>query len=197
MERALLVRHGESVFGARGLATGRVDVHCPLSERGAAQARALAEEISGEDIDLCVTSELDRTRETADIALAPRSVRRIVLAELNDPLYGSYEGGPLDAYLAWAHANDSVAEPPGGGEARQALVARYAAGFRRVVDRPERAILVVAHSLPIAYVLMALAGLDPAPRVPLVEYAKPHVVSAGELSRAIARLEAWCAAPSW
>lgn len=197
MERALLVRHGESVFGARGLATGRVDVHCPLSERGAAQARALAEEISGEDIDLCVTSELDRTRETADIALAPRSVRRIVLAELNDPLYGSYEGGPLDAYLAWAHANDSVAEPPGGGEARQALVARYAAGFRRVVDRPERAILVVAHSLPIAYVLMALAGVDPAPRVQLVEYAKPHVVSAGELSRAIARLEAWCAAPSW
>jgi broad specificity phosphatase PhoE len=197
MERALLVRHGESVFGARGLATGKVDVHCPLSERGAAQARALAEEISGEDIDLCVTSELERARQTADIALAQRSVRRIVLAELNDPLYGSYEGGPLDAYLAWAHANDSAAEPPGGGEARQTLVARYAAGFRRIVDRPERAILVVAHSLPIAYVLMALAGLDPAPRVPLVEYAKPHVVSAGELSRAIARLEAWCAAPSW
>jgi broad specificity phosphatase PhoE len=197
MERALLVRHGESVFGARGLATGKVDVHCPLSERGAAQARALAEAISGEDIDLCVTSELERTRQTADIALAQRSVRRIVLAELNDPLYGSYEGGPLDAYLAWAHANDSVAEPPGGGEARRALVARYAAGFRRVVDRPERVILVVAHSLPIAYVLMALAGLDPAPRVPLVEYAKPHVVTAGELSRAIAGLEAWCAAPSW
>ena len=197
MERALLVRHGESVFGAQGLATGKVDVHCSLSERGAAQARALAEEISGEDIDLCVTSELERTRQTADIALAQRSIRRIVLAELNDPLYGSYEGGPLDAYLAWAHANDSAAEPPGGGEARQTLVARYVAGFRRIVDRPESAIFVVAHSLPIAYVLMALAGLDPAPRVPLIEYAKPHVVSAGDLSRAIARLEAWCAAPSW
>ncbi len=197
MERALLVRHGESVFGAQGLATGKLDVRCPLSERGAAQARALAEEISGEDIDLCVTSELERARQTADIALAQRSVRRIVLAELNDPLYGSYEGGPLDAYLAWAHANDSAAEPPGGGEARQTLVARYAAGFRTILDRPERAILVVAHSLPIAYVLMALTGLDPAARLPLVEYAKPHVVSAGELSRAIARLEAWCAAPSW
>jgi broad specificity phosphatase PhoE len=197
VERALLVRHGESVFGARGLATGKVDVRCPLSERGAAQARALAEEISGEDIDLCVTSELERTHQTADIALAQRSVRRIVLAELNDPLYGSYEGGPLDAYLAWAHANDSAAEPPGGGEGRQTLVARYAAGFRRILDRPERAILVVAHSLPIAYVLMALAGLDPAPRVPLVAYANIHTVSAGELARAIARLEDWCEAPSW
>jgi ribonuclease H / adenosylcobalamin/alpha-ribazole phosphatase len=197
MERALLVRHGESVFGARGLATGKVDVRCPLSERGAAQAGALAKEISGEDIDLCVTSELERTRQTADIALAQRSVRRIVLAELNDPLYGSYEGGPLDAYRAWAHANDSAAEPPGGGEGRQTLVARYAAGFRRILGRPERTILVVAHSLPIAYVLMALAGLDPAPRVPLVEYAKTHTVSAGELRRAIIRLEAWCDSPSW
>jgi len=168
-----------------------------LSQRGAAQARALAEEISGEAIDLCVTSKLERTRETADIALAQRSVRRIVLAELNDPLYGSYEGGPLDAYLAWALANDSAAEPPGGGEGRQTLVARYAVGFRRILDRPERVIFVVAHSLPIAYVLMGLAGLDPAPRVPLVEYAKTHAVSADDLTRAIARLEAWCEAPSW
>jgi broad specificity phosphatase PhoE len=197
MERALVVRHGESVFSARGLATGRVDVRCPLSEHGEAQARALAEEISREDIDLCVTSELERTRQTADIALAQRSVPRIVLAELNDPLYGGYEGGPLDDYLAWALENDSAAEPPGGGERRQALVARYAAGFRRIVGQPERAVFVVMHSLPIAYVLMALDGRDPGPRVPLVEYAKTHAVSARELTQVIARLEAWCAAPTW
>jgi len=197
MERALLVRHGESVFGARGLATGEIGVRCPLSERGAAQARALAEDISREDIDLCVTSELERTRQTADIALAQRPVRRIVLAELNDPLYGSYEGGPIDAYLEWAHANDSVAEPPGGGEGRRTVVARYAAGFRKILDRPERAIFVVAHSLPIAYVQMALAGRDPDPHVPVVEYATTYAVSDAELIRAIGRLETWCEAPTW
>ena len=197
MERAFLVRHGESVFSARGLATGRVDVRCPLSARGAAQARALAEDIAREAIDLCATSELERTRETADIALADRAVPRIVLRELNDPLYGRYEGGPLDDYIAWALANGSAAEPPGGGEPRQALVARYVAGFRGILERPERAILIVTHSLPIAYVLMALAGRDPAPRVRLVEYAKIHVVSARELAKAVARLEDWCAAPSW
>ena len=120
-----------------------------------------------------------------------------MLDELNDPLYGRYEGGPIDAYLAWALANDSAAEPPGGGEQRQTLVARYAVGFRKIVERRERAILIVTHSLPIAYVLMAIAGRDPAPRVPLVEYAKIHVISAPELVRAVARLEGWCAAPSW
>jgi broad specificity phosphatase PhoE len=168
-----------------------------LTERGVAQARALAKDLAGEDMDLCVTSELERARQTADVALAHRPVPRIVLPELNDPLYGSYEGGPLASYLAWAFANDSTADPPGGGERRQALVARYAAGFQSIVERPERAALVVTHSLPIAYVLMALAGQDPAPRVPLVEYAEIHTVSAPELALAVVRLEAWCAAPTW
>jgi broad specificity phosphatase PhoE len=197
MERAILVRHGESVFSARGLATGRLEVRCPLSERGVEEARALAKELAEEEIDLCVTTELERTRQTADIALAGRVVRRLVLPELNDPLYGRYESGPLDAYRAWAVANDSAAEPPGGGEARQAIVARYAAGFRKILERRERVILVVAHSLPIAYVLMALSGRDPAPRVRLVDYAKPHALTADDLERAVTRLEAWRAAPTW
>ncbi|HZC28108.1 MAG TPA: histidine phosphatase family protein [Gaiellaceae bacterium] len=197
MQRAILVRHGESVLSARGLASGRTDVRCPLSERGVAQARTLARELAAEEIDLCATSQLERTRQTADIALAGREVQRIVLPELNDPLYGRYDGGPLEAYLGWALANDSAAEPPGGGEPRRAIVGRYAAGFRKILERSERVLLVVTHSLPIAYVLMALAGRDPAPRVPLVDYAAPHAVTGDELEHAVLRLEAWCAAPTW
>ena len=197
MEQALLVRHAESVFSERGLANGMVDVSCPLSARGEAQARALAGELADEDIDLCATSELERTRQTADIALADKTVPRIVLPELNDPLYGRYEGGPLESYLVWALANDSAAEPPGGGERRQRLVTRYAIGFRKLLERPERTILIVTHSLPVAYVLMALAEQDPAPRVPLVEYANIHVIARRELEQAVTRLESWCAAPTW
>jgi broad specificity phosphatase PhoE len=197
MERALLVRHAESVFSEQGLANGRVDVRCPLSARGEAQARALAEELADEDIDLCATSELERTRQTADIALTGKAVPRIVLPELNDPLYGRYEGGPLESYLVWAFANDSAAEPPGGGERRQRIVARYAAGFRKLLERRERTILVITHSLPVAYILMALAGEDPAPRVPLVEYAKIHAIAARELEQAVTKLESWCGAPTW
>jgi hypothetical protein len=44
---------------------------------------------------------------------------------------------------------------------------------------------------------MARAGRDPAPQVPFVEYAKINVISARELAHAVARLEAWCAAPTW
>ncbi len=197
MESAILVRHGESVFSERGLVNGLVGVRCPLSARGVAQADRLAAELAGEEIDRCATSELGRTRETADLVLAGRAVPRIVLPELNDPLYGRYEGGPLASYLEWALASDSAAEPPGGGEARRAIVSRYAAGFRKLLARPERIALIVTHSLPIAYLLLAVSGRDPAPRVPLVEYATAHRLTGDELERAVARLEAWCAAPSW
>ncbi|MBD0291620.1 MAG: histidine phosphatase family protein [Thermoleophilia bacterium] len=197
MERAILVRHGESVLSARGIVSGRANVSCPLTERGVAQARALAGELAGEEIDLCVTSALERARQTADIVLAGRGVQRLVLAALNDPLYGAYEHGPLAAYLEWALAHDSVTEPPGGGEARRSIAARYASAFRTVLERPERTVLVVAHLLPLAYAFLALEGRDPAPRVPLVDYAKPYRLTADELERIAGRLESWCASPTW
>lgn len=197
MERALLVRHAESVFSERGLANGRVDVRCPLSARGEAEARALAGELADEEIDLCATSELERARQTANIALADKAVSRIVLPERNDPLYGRYEGGPLESYIAWALVNDSPAEPPGGGERRRRLVARYATAFRKLLERRERTILIVTHSLPVAYVLMALDGQNRSPRVPLIEYAEIHAIAARELEQAVTRLERWCAAPTW
>jgi broad specificity phosphatase PhoE len=197
VERAILVRHGESEFSARGLVNGDAGVACPLTPRGVEQARALARELLDDEIDVCVTTELARTRETADLALGGRSVARVVVPELNDPRYGRYEGGTLTAYLEWAHAHGSRDVPPGRGEAREAIARRYAAGFRKILERPERVALVVAHSLPIAYVLMALAGRDPAREADVVEHAKPYRVARDDLARAVARIEAWCAAPTW
>ena len=80
---------------------------------------------------------------------------RLVVPELNDPLYGPYEGGGIDDYRAWATGAPSSAAPGDGGESRHAIVERYARGLRIVLARPEQTILVVAHSLPIAYLLGA------------------------------------------
>ena len=194
MELAILARHGESEFSARALVNGDIGVACPLTERGRDEARILGELLTGEKIDLCVTSEFERARETADVALAGRDVPRLVLPELNDPNYGEFEGALLEDYRAWAWSHGSADEPPGGGESRLAIVGRYARAFRIVLDRPERTVLVVSHALPVAYVL---AGEPPTPRVPVVDHAKPYRVSPRELRAAVERLEEWCAAPSW
>jgi len=194
VEQAILARHGESVFSARALVNGDLAVAGPLTPDGEEEARRLGEAIAADPIDLCVTSEFERTRQTADLALAGRDIPRLAVPELNDPLYGRFEGGALADYRTWAHANASGVAPPGGGESRRAIVARYARGFRIVVERPEETVLVVAHSLPIAYVL---AGGVPGPIVPLVEHATAYRFTAEELLGAVEALESWLAAPTW
>jgi broad specificity phosphatase PhoE len=194
MQLAILARHGESVFSARALVNGDVAVECPLTPRGEEEARRLGEALADETIDLCVTSEFERTRQTADLALAGRDVPRLVISELNDPYYGRFEGGPLDDYRAWARSHDSGDVPPGEGESRRQIVGRYAHGFGLVLERPERTVLVVAHSLPIAYVL---AGGVPDRVVPLVEHAAAHRFPANEFRARVERLEEWVAVPTW
>ena len=192
---AIHVRHGESEFSARRAVNGDPTVACPLTESGREQARRLAQELSGEHVDLAVTSEFGRTHETADVLLGGRDVPRLVAADLNDPAAGAFEGGPLDDYVAWAHSHGPLDEPPGGGESRAAIVRRYARGFRTVLERPEETILVAIHSLPIAYLRAAVEGRDPAAAMGLVPYCEAFRVTAAELEQAVARLERWAADP--
>jgi broad specificity phosphatase PhoE len=199
VESAILVRHGESEFSARGSVSGDPQVACPLTAVGREQARRLGRLLAGEEIDVCVTSEFPRTVETAELALAERDVPRVVFPELNDPRAGAFEGGEFAEYLTWARApsTGSGDRPPGGGESRRALVARYARGYRKVLRRPEHTVLVVGHSLPTSYVLEALDGRGPSRVIPLIAYAEPHRVSAADLERAVGRLEDWSRAPTW
>ena len=196
VERAILARHGESELSCRGLTNGDPSIACPLTTRGREEARRLGELLATEPIDLCVTSEFERARETADVALEGRSVPRVVLPELNDIRFGEFEGRLLADYRAWARAHGPEDEVP-GGESRAESVARYTAAFRAILGRPERTILVVAHSLPIRYVLNAAAGGLPAPAMEQVPYAEPFPISAAQLAEAVERLEAWTLAPAW
>jgi broad specificity phosphatase PhoE len=194
---AILARHAESEFSVRGAMNGDPGVACPLTDEGAAQARRLGEALRGTEIDLCVTTEFARTRETADLALDGRDVPRLVVADLNDIRVGDFEGGPLETYRAWARERSPVELPPGGGESRAQAAERYVRGFRAVLGRPEATVLVVTHSLPIRYLLLAAEGVTPRPFAEAVEYATPYRMEQEALERALERLELWAAAPGW
>jgi broad specificity phosphatase PhoE len=197
VETAILARHGESELSAAGLVSGDPAEPRGLTEIGREQARRLGELLADEPIDLCMTSEFVRVRQTADLALAGREVPRLVVPELNDVHFGhEFEGQPFDVYRAWARERDPTEAPP-GGESRAGVAARYVRGFRRVLERPERTILVVAHGLPLRYTLLALEDLDPTPIVEQVPLAEPYHLTRAELERATARLERWSRSPVW
>jgi broad specificity phosphatase PhoE len=197
MDEVILARHGESELSVVGTVNGDPAVACALTAEGEQQARRLGERLADVEIDLCATSEFERAQRTADLALSGRDVPRLVLGELNDVRFGSFEGRTLADYRNWAAANDPTLAAPGGGESRSETVARYVRAYRTILDRPERTILVVAHGLPIRYVLNALEEADPTPLVEQVAYAEPYTLSSRELELAVDRLERWSSAPIW
>jgi broad specificity phosphatase PhoE len=196
VRRLLAARHGESELSAKALVNGDPGVACPLTNLGRTQAQALGTGLADERIDLCVVTEFERVRETAEIALAGRDIPFLVVPELNDPRYGEFEGGSIVAYREWAWARGPL-DAPAGGEHRGELAERYARGLRLLADRPEDTILLVAHSLPLAYLREAAAGTAPRSRMDMVEYAQVIRLDLGELEQAVAVLEAWAAAPAF
>ena len=173
MREAILARHGDSDFTARGVVSGDPSDPRGLTELGREQAQRLGGLLAGVELGLCVTSEFPRARQTADVALAGRAVPRLVVAELNDFRCGVWEGRLFDDYRVWA-LGASPTEAAPGGESRADAAARYARAFRLLVDRPEETVLVVAHGLPIRYALEAREGRDPTP-----------IVRAGAVCRAV------------
>jgi broad specificity phosphatase PhoE len=189
------VRHAESRFSVEGKVNGEPSLDSGLTEAGREQAAALGVLIRDDPIDLCVVTEFARTQQTADLALAGRNVPRLVLPELNDIRFGSFEGGPLTEYRNWAHAHGPADDCPGGGEKRVDAARRFVAGYRKLLARPEPNLLAIGHGLPIRYILSALVELDPVAKVDPVEHAEPFRVSAAQLERAVERLEAWIRNP--
>jgi 2,3-bisphosphoglycerate-dependent phosphoglycerate mutase len=196
LRQLLLARHGESEYSAKQLVNGDPGVSCPLTESGREQARALGRILALEQIDLCAVTEFERVRETAELALAGRDVPFVVVPELNDPRYGEFEGGSLDVYREWIVGRGPLDAPP-GGEHRAEIVRRYAAGFRALLDRPEGAVLLVAHSLPIAYLRDAASGTPPRSRMNQVDYATVLRLERENLERALVLLEGWIASPAF
>ncbi|HEY4346279.1 MAG TPA: histidine phosphatase family protein [Gaiellaceae bacterium] len=197
MRSIVLARHGESVFSAIGVLNGDVSVSGGLTPQGVEQARALGGRLRDVPLDLVVTSALERAIVTADEATRGSDLPRLVLPELNDPLYGRYENARIEEYRAWAGAFPSSESPGEGGESRYAILERYARAYRTLLERPEESILAVSHSLPIAYALTAREGRDPSPRMPFAEYATPYPFTAQELARVVEVLERWLTAPTF
>ena len=190
----MLVRHGFAASNRDGLASCTVPGD-GLTDEGVEQARALARELALERVDVALTSRLRRTQQTLELVLEGRDVPVVVEAELDEIHFGSFDGGALDAYRAWAAAHPPDEPAPGGGESRAQAAARFARGLRLLLARPEARVLVVGHALAIRYLIDAAEGHVPAARMSPIEHAFPYRLERGDAERAAMFLEAWSEAP--
>jgi broad specificity phosphatase PhoE len=190
----LLVRHGFAGSNRDGVASSTVPGE-GLTPEGVEQARALSVALEDEAIDVALTSRLARTQETLALVLDGRDVPVLVESELDEIRFGTFDGGPLDAYRAWAASHPPDEPAPCGGESRAQAAARFARGLRLLLARPEERVLAVGHALAIRYVIDAVDGRSPAARMAPIEHAFPYRLGRGDAQRAAALLEEWSAAP--
>lgn len=194
METLLLARHGFAGSNRDGVASCAIPGE-GLTPEGVEQARSLGASLVETEIALGATTELSRTNETLRLALDGRDVPTIVVPELNEIHFGSFDGGALETYRAWAAAHSPSVSAPGGGESRAEAAARFARGLRVLLARDEEAILLVGHALALRYVVDAADALVPAARMAPIAHAQPFRLAREDVTRAAELLEAWSAAP--
>ncbi|MET3806468.1 putative phosphoglycerate mutase [Nakamurella sp. UYEF19] len=116
--RVVVVRHGETTWGADGRFAGREDV--PLTHRGRKQASSVADRIKRLRPGVVLTSPLQRCRLTAQAIGAAAGAPVVVHESLVDGLLGEWTGlHPTQIESGWPREfavwrSDPDAAPPGG-----------------------------------------------------------------------------------
>jgi 2,3-bisphosphoglycerate-dependent phosphoglycerate mutase len=150
----LLVRHGETDWNAVGRLQGHTDRS--LSDYGRRQARQLAEELVGEELDAIYASDLARARETAEIAGERLGLPVVLDADLREKDWGTWEG-------LTAVERDRVEFV---GESTEAHQQRMLRALSRIAERhPGGRVLVVTHGGSMRRVQTAALGMA----MPVVE----------------------------
>jgi len=189
VELYVLARHGESTLNLENRINGDPAVPVALTEQGHLEAQSLGRQIAHVRFDLCLCTRFSRTRETAEIALEGRHVAIEAEPLLDDIDVGDLEGISLEDYRAWKREH-TRSDPFPGGESLDAAALRYARAFRRLLQRAEVSVLVVAHEIPVRYALNAADGSDnldgPAHQLP---NATPYLFDEEALVRAVAGIE--------
>ncbi|MHB1209575.1 MAG: histidine phosphatase family protein [Acidimicrobiales bacterium] len=146
----VLVRHGQSSWNELRLVQGQND-EARLTDKGRDQALRAAKELRAQHFDRIVSSDLTRTRETAQIIAEVLGLEIDLDTDLRERSYGVLEGGSLDAVTPAVLGvkdgvivdEDASAE---GGESLRALRGRAGRFVRASSERwPGERLLVVTH----------------------------------------------------
>lgn len=166
VRRLILLRHGETDWNREGRYLGQGDVD--LNRWGERQVQLAAKRLDGERIEAIYTSDLIRTRRSAEIIAASRGLQVKIDRRLRELNFGAWEGLTYEEISqrfrrelkAWEE--DPVHQAPPRGESLAALGRRVSQAWQGIIHK-ERAstILLVGHGGPFRVLLCKLLGLQP------------------------------------
>ncbi len=173
----ILMRHGESESNVLGLASVNVHNKDNVTEKGRGETVFSAKKLSGEKIDLVVSSPFIRTRETAEIMAEnigyPKEKIEYDnrLGELN---IGIFDGKPWSEYHGFVgtYQNRFIKAPEGGETLFEVRERMLSALYDIDKKNTGKTILIMSHEAPLFVLDQAVLGVDPKKTVKHGEFLK-------------------------
>jgi isoleucyl-tRNA synthetase len=187
-----LLRHGESKRNVDKLvACWPEKVFSPLTQKGKEQIKKTAKKLKKEKIDLIISSDLQRTKQTAEIVGRELGIKINFDKRLRELDMGKLNGKPVvEAGRFWDPEGKLKLmeyflkrfkiKAPGGESYTDAKKRMY--GFLKAVDKKyqNKNILIISHEVPITMLEGAVKGFS---NEEIIKYRQKKKIKVGELRK--------------
>lgn len=165
MTELILIRHGETDWNRELRFQGQIDV--PLNDIGFEQARRVAERLAGESVQQLVSSDLLRTRQTAELPSVRLGLDLVHDAGLREQAFGVVDGmrvGDIQQQFPqeWTRFSEFDADYAfDGGESTRSFHTRVMAALQRLAaSREGQRLVVVTHGGVLDMVYRSAMGMS-------------------------------------
>lgn len=161
--RYFLLRHGEALSNTKNIISSWPEKHhFPLTKKGKSQIEGLTKEIKKEGIDLIFSSDLLRTKQTAEIISKALKIKPVYDKRLREYDFGALNGSSLDYFrnLFEDQLKRFHLKPKKGETYNDIMERMYSFLKEKERKHKDMNILVVSHQLPIILLLGKLEGLS-------------------------------------
>lgn len=152
MEKSIyIIRHGETEFNRTGMVQGS-GVDADLNDTGRLQAQLFFNHYQQHPFEKIFVSSLKRTFQSVEPFIFNKKLPFEIIPELNEISWGHYEGRAYNPswkqeYFSiidqWAQGKYDIAVP--GGETPLQLQERQKIALNKIINSPEKEILVCMH----------------------------------------------------
>ena len=158
-----VLRHGHSLRNQKKIACCWPEkIKCPLTKKGVGEVKKAAKELKKKKIDLIFSSDLLRTKQTAEIVAKETGAEIKFDKNIREINVGIYNGKLLSlAQEAWGQPSGRfTGRLPGGESYNDAKKRMY--NFLKAINEKYRGknILIVSHEAPISLLECAVRGLS-------------------------------------
>ncbi|MDQ3076791.1 MAG: class I tRNA ligase family protein, partial [bacterium] len=161
-----IIRHGEAENNKQNiLSCDPENVHC-LTDNGVRQVEEAVQKLQDKKIDLIISSDLFRTKQTAELIQKKLNLSKdsLILDErLREYNFGDYNKKGVDSWHTywatkkWGDINEKVP----GGESPQDVLNRVASFINEIDSKyNDKTILIVSHNDPIRFLISVVQGND-------------------------------------